>query len=1719
MQRYYQRLLRAAVSVQKNFRAFAARRRFCALRTAAIVLQLAWRARAVRVHEERLSLCYFSRWKLRVKRSVRFRVQAVQRIEGWYLRVKSAQQQARHALDLEAQLQARLEASIAHSESLALGADQPQHRPTETTDPLEPTARVVSALGEMNLAGRRATLPANIAKPGLSRPPQASREASGTRFSPSPLLSTLVASLLPPDAKITALFSRAHKQETSSPSPTLTRSSASYLVKLRPPRIISAKDIQLTGNYPEFSSDKTSNPLGINRSHSRESREFDMLYGEYGEQIRLETDATSRSELVPSRAVSFDDKLPQGRPSSRAHQDMYSFFLEDANESLQLKHMASATDSLEWSKVRDSSVAFQQSLLAEDVQQLVKQTGVAPQFDKVEAARIPPLPISIHSQDKYLGATNKYRAEALLQDSRNDYSDSIWALPSGIVEQGFVLDLGRTTKVSRIDIKNSGNNEFGFERGVKGFAIALSTDGELWTVVCKSRLPSERGADANDRLQLTRGFKQIPWHTEHIPATEAHYLRLTVESYYGKGAALNAIRVFDAEAAAELKSFQQPHRAQEPAGASRDLLAHDLRELVVDSLDKINQIERFFSEYAIALRTTATLQERVYAGAVKQFHRTLVGVYHLLMTGTAASASFAKRGDQLLASFLAILAVELNKEGDLLPTEAASVQANCTSLFRELLFRFHSSQLLNEVPAMRSRADTNARLSRMLSHHQSSRDSQQTRVEVIRVQAHVFARTEFEVSTVCERCHGLLWMLEMGYVCRKCKFAAHKACVRQCEAPCQRRANKEKLPRLPHQKPKYFGEPLTSLLRQEHRKVPLILETCVRLIEQSDESLGNLYRKLADVHAVKALKQRIDAGDISCLEREKLTSVSSILKVFFRELPEPLMTYDAYNHLLNALQVIDDDGRIDALLVHCSALPEANRASLELLLFHLAWVAQHVTITKMDAHSLAIVFGPILLRCPPHFPSMRALTDVPRQAEVLRELLESQMERIDATWKDVETVALAIKALRKLSHAERIQQRSTLSGSLGTIPNARDRAVASVLRFLDDPRLPVLDNLRTKIDHLEEQRINLIGDLPSLVRYRSSHLVDQLRDALDGTQTGPSPFVLDLAMASGINLSASSNTDGDDLDDISAMEHRSRLPAVAEAYGEAPSQPGQLQRQHHESAWDALISQNADLLNISTSQEVSLGSVSREEAEAVYEEPQVIRGGRRTSSPPPTHSEAQYEVPVVWDSTESGPASSAGTPVSSVASDWDQMLSLAAAPVRKVSTPSKLGAQASASFDAAPSGSDTPDWDALLSLASSPVARTSEQRASLDSRSAPSTRAGSQSAEPGEVSWDDLMLLAKSPTAPLSRQSQSPQTGSAPGSPVLHPPSVPPRPSRQSTLSTLVPTSVLASTQDTSSIRQMSPSSRAASSPRERLPSISDQDELDAPGTPDRSFHARPSSLKIVDVAATLDQALAAASSLPPVSPRNSSNSDSSRSKTSPDPSRANSIDASQSHSRSASGRKYQSSGLELGSSVRSSESESAGAHTKPRSLSRTPSSELVLAPPSPRRSVETVTTASIPSPSTSSGPTDLLASRQRRSTMALELPSDMLTLRRDENRGGPAPGDRFASQPAPASSPYALRGASFSTRSPEFPHQRSTEGLVYSLAAQSRASLLAASARSPAFEDSRESAPSLPNHSTEAQSVPAVAQTFSPRRSISQAVAAAFRRRFSSSSGAGSNL
>ncbi|XP_027888039.1 active breakpoint cluster region-related protein-like [Xiphophorus couchianus] len=93
-----------------------------------------------------------------------------------------------------------------------------------------------------------------------------------------------------------------------------------------------------------------------------------------------------------------------------------------------------------------------------------------------------------------------------------------------------------------------------------------------------------------------------------------------------------------------------------------------------------------------------------------------------------------------------------------------------------------------------------------------------------------------------------------------------------------------------------------------------------------------------------------------------INAIAGTLKLYFRELPEPLLTDRLYPAFMEGIALSDPAAKENCMMHLLRSLPDPNLMTFLTLLEHLKRVAEKEPVNKMSLHNLGTVFGPTLLR-------------------------------------------------------------------------------------------------------------------------------------------------------------------------------------------------------------------------------------------------------------------------------------------------------------------------------------------------------------------------------------------------------------------------------------------------------------------------------------------------------------------------------------------------------------------------------------------------------------------------------------------------------------------------------------------------------------------------------------------------------------------------------------
>ncbi|XP_036410003.1 rho GTPase-activating protein 45 [Megalops cyprinoides] len=254
----------------------------------------------------------------------------------------------------------------------------------------------------------------------------------------------------------------------------------------------------------------------------------------------------------------------------------------------------------------------------------------------------------------------------------------------------------------------------------------------------------------------------------------------------------------------------------------------------------------------------------------------------------------------------------------------------------------------------------------------------------------------------CRECDSYVYF--QGAECEECFLACHKKCLESLAIQCGHKKLQGRL--------QLFGRDFTQVSHGSAEGIPFIIKKCIVEIEKRALKMKGIYRVNGVKTRVEKLCQAFENGkELVELSQASPHDISNVLKLYLRQLPEPIMPFRMYNELMGvakeSLQAESGEGGeavkgaelvdngpdtdpevltlVDNLRELVKDLPKANVATLRYIICHLRRIAELEQDNKMSPSNLGIVFGPTLMRPRPTGAtvSLSSLVDYPHQARVV----------------------------------------------------------------------------------------------------------------------------------------------------------------------------------------------------------------------------------------------------------------------------------------------------------------------------------------------------------------------------------------------------------------------------------------------------------------------------------------------------------------------------------------------------------------------------------------------------------------------------------------------------------------------------------------------------------------------------------------------------------------
>uniref|UniRef100_A0A7N8XQD8 Rho GTPase activating protein 45b n=1 Tax=Mastacembelus armatus TaxID=205130 RepID=A0A7N8XQD8_9TELE len=243
----------------------------------------------------------------------------------------------------------------------------------------------------------------------------------------------------------------------------------------------------------------------------------------------------------------------------------------------------------------------------------------------------------------------------------------------------------------------------------------------------------------------------------------------------------------------------------------------------------------------------------------------------------------------------------------------------------------------------------------------------------------------------CRECDSYVYF--QGAECEECFLACHKRCLETLAIQCGHKKLQGRL--------QLFGREFAQVASCASDGIPFIITKCISEIERRALKMKGIYRVNGVKTRVEKLCQAFENGkELVELSQCSPHDISNVLKLYLRQLPEPIMPFRLYNSLMGlAKESLQSEGDapegvevlvlVDKLKELLKELPKANLSTLRYIIRHLRRIAELEEDNKMSPSNLGIVFGPSLMRPRPTGAtiSLSSLVDYPHQARIVEALI------------------------------------------------------------------------------------------------------------------------------------------------------------------------------------------------------------------------------------------------------------------------------------------------------------------------------------------------------------------------------------------------------------------------------------------------------------------------------------------------------------------------------------------------------------------------------------------------------------------------------------------------------------------------------------------------------------------------------------------------------------
>mmetsp|Transcript_32601 Transcript_32601/g.44759 ORF Transcript_32601/g.44759 Transcript_32601/m.44759 type:complete len:304 (-) Transcript_32601:243-1154(-) len=143
--------------------------------------------------------------------------------------------------------------------------------------------------------------------------------------------------------------------------------------------------------------------------------------------------------------------------------------------------------------------------------------------------------------------------------------------------------------------------------------------------------------------------------------------------------------------------------------------------------------------------------------------------------------------------------------------------------------------------------------------------------------------------------------------------------------------------------------------------IPVLVIDCIAEIRERGINEDGILRVSGSAAQIKDLQNTYRKGKQVDLSNVYIHTVGGLLKNFFRDMPKPVLTFEAYSQFLETASM-EDEQKVPRLRDLIAQIPMENQELFHKIVVFVREVGKYAKENQMDLNNLATMFGPIFLR-------------------------------------------------------------------------------------------------------------------------------------------------------------------------------------------------------------------------------------------------------------------------------------------------------------------------------------------------------------------------------------------------------------------------------------------------------------------------------------------------------------------------------------------------------------------------------------------------------------------------------------------------------------------------------------------------------------------------------------------------------------------------------------